>query len=119
MTLLAVKNTYHAFQKLGVKAIPTMCVLTIKNKDGYLDRAKCRIVVLGNQDPTYYTKHEKYAPILSQNQLRLLVALAVSKQCCLRQGDVKNAFYNGELPRNETVVCIPPKGCPHSQPGTY
>lgn len=49
-----------------------MCMLTIKNKDGYLDRAKRRIVVLGNQDPTYYTKHEKYAPVLSQNQLCLL-----------------------------------------------
>ena len=96
-----------------------MCILTIKNKDGHPDRAKARIVVLGNQDKTYYTKHDKYAPVLNQNQLRVLVALSISKRRCLRQGDVKNAFCNGILPTDETVICLPPKNCPFSKPDTY
>ncbi len=74
---------------------------------------KFQIVVLGNQDPTYYHKHEKYGPVLTQNQMRKLVALDNAVQ-----GDVKKAFCNGELPPNKTDICIPLKGCLHSQPGT-
>ncbi len=112
-------DEYESYRKKGVTAIPTMCILTIKNKDGHPDRAKSRIVVLGNQDKTYYSKSDKYAPVLSQNQLRVLVALAVSKRRRLRQGDVKNAFCNGILPDDETVICMPPKNCPLSKPHTY
>lgn len=46
-------DKFQQYKKLGSKNIPTMCVLTIKNKDGYPNRAKCQIVVLDNQDLTY------------------------------------------------------------------
>ena len=59
---------FQKYKKLGIKAIHTMCNHTIKNKDGYPDREKCRKFVLGNQDPTYYPKHKKYVPALKQNQ---------------------------------------------------
>ena len=113
------QQEYNSYQRQGVTAIPTMCILTIKNKDSHPDRAKSRIVVLGNQDKKYYKKTDKYAPVLTQNQLRLLTALVISKQCSLRQGGVKNAFCNGILPPDETVICIPPKDCPFSTPNTY
>ena len=113
------KEEYSKYHRQGITAIPTMCILTIKNKDGHPDRAKSRIVVLGNQDRKYYEKSDKYAPVLSQNQLRLLVAIAISKQRILRQGDVKNAFCNGVLPLDETTICLPPKNCPFSKPNTY
>ena len=100
------------------RPIPTMCVLTVKYKNGYPDRAKCRIVVLGNQQQQSYTKGEKYAPVITQNQFRCLLSLAIKHRRRLRQGDVKNAFCNGTLPDNEVVVVTPPKGCPHSKPNT-
>ena len=108
----------HIQHKCG-RPIPTMCILTIKYKDGYPDRTKCRIVVLGNQQQHNYSKSDKYAPVISQNQFRSLLSLAISKRCRLRQGDGKNAFCNGILPDDETVVIRPPKGCPFSTPNTY
>ncbi len=56
---------------------------------------------------------------MTQNQLYLIIALAVSKQHSLWQGDVKNAFCNGILPLEETVICMPPRDCPFSAPNTY
>ena len=95
---------YHKIQHKCGKAIPTMCLLTIKYKDGYPDRAKCRIVVLGNQQQQTYSKGEKYAPVLTQNQFRCLLSLAIKQKRRLRQGYVKNAFCNSCLPDNEVVV---------------
>ena len=69
---------FHKIQHKCGRPIPTMCLLTIKYKNGYLDRAKCRIVVLGNQQQQNYTKGEKYAPVLTQNQFRCLLSLAIS-----------------------------------------
>ncbi len=109
---------YHRIQHRCGKPIPTMCVLTIKYKDGYPDRAKCRIVVLGNRQEQTYAKNEKYAPVITQNQFRYLLSLAIKNKRVLRQGDVKNAFCNGRLPDDETVVIRPPKGCPLSRPNT-
>ena len=67
--------------KNAPKAIPTMCVLTVK-KDENLDpdRAKSRIVVLGNLDERTWAKHEKYAPVLQYSSLRLLTSMAVEKR---------------------------------------
>ena len=98
------------------KPIPTMCVLTIKYKNGYSDRAKCRIVVLGNQQQQIYSNGEKYAPVITQNQFRFLLSLAIRIKRLLKQCDVKNAFCNGKLPDDEVVVIKPPKGCPISKP---
>ena len=109
---------YRRIQHRCGKPIPTMCVLTIKYKDGYPDRAKCRIVVLGNRQEQTYAKNEKYAPVITQNQFRYLLSLAIKNKHVLRQGDVKNAFCNGRLPEDETVVIRPPKGCPLSRPNT-
>ena len=67
----------HKIQHQCGRPIPTMCLLTIKYKDGYPDRAKCRIVVLGNQQQQSYTKGQKYAPVITQNQFRCLLSLAI------------------------------------------
>jgi hypothetical protein len=34
-----------------------------------------------------------------------------------KQGDCKNAFVHSYLPKDETIICRPPKGCPLSKPG--
>jgi hypothetical protein len=72
---------YHALCAKGApRAIPTMCVLSIK-KDEMLNplRAKSRIVVLGNHEDCVWTKSEKYAPVLRPDTMRLMVSLAVER----------------------------------------
>ena len=103
---------YRALRAQGVpKAIPTMCVLSIK-KDKMFNplRAKSRIVVLGNHEDQVWTKSEKYAPVLRSDSMRLLVSLAVEKRRALKQGDCKNAFCQGVLPDNEITIVKPPIG---------
>jgi hypothetical protein len=56
---------------------------------------------------------------MSQLELRLLTALAVSNRCVLKSCDVKQAFVQSSLPENETYFVRPPSGCPRSEPGTY
>ena len=72
---------YRALCAKGApRAIPTMCVLSIK-KDKMLNplRAKSCIVVLGNHEDCVWTKSEKYAPVLHPNTMRLMVSLAIER----------------------------------------
>jgi hypothetical protein len=57
---------YRALREKGApRAIPTMCVLTIKKDEQLLPlRAKSRIVVLGNQEERIWSKSDCYAPVL-------------------------------------------------------
>lgn len=112
------EKEYFNLRHQSGNAIPSMCILTIKLKDGYPHRAKSRIVVLGNREQRLWSRSDRYSPTLTQTQLRSLIALAVQHKRALRQGDVKNAFCNGILPTTETVVVKPPVGCPFSTPNT-
>ena len=51
-------DEYHRIQHKCGKSTPNMWILTIKYKNGYQDRAKSRIVVLGNQQQQNYSKSE-------------------------------------------------------------
>jgi hypothetical protein len=69
---------YRAFFEKGApRAIPTICVLTIK-KDEIMNPlcTKSCIVVLGNHEDRVWTKSEKYAPVLCPDSMRLMVSLA-------------------------------------------
>ena len=102
------------------KAIPTMCVLTIKKDENLLPlRAKSRIVVLGNHEDRVWSKSERFAPVLRGDSLRFLVSLAVEKRRVLRQGDCKNAFCQGILPPDEITIVRPPAGDPYVDPNEY
>ena len=97
-----------------------MCVLVIKSdKDGNPVRAKSRIVVLGNFEDRYYTKSQRYAPVLKYSSLRLLCSKAVGDKCILQQGDCKNAFCHARLPDDELTVVRPPVGDPEYNQDTY
>ncbi len=112
---------YRALRKKGApRAIPTMCVLTIK-KDEQLRplRTKSRIVVLGNHEDRVWSKSDKYAPVLCQDSLRFLTSMAVNACRPLRQGDCKNAFCQGILPPNEITIVCPPSGDPAAEPCKY
>jgi hypothetical protein len=57
---------YRALLEKGApKAIPTMCVLTIKKDEHLMPlRAKSRVVVLGNCEGRDWSKSERFAPVL-------------------------------------------------------
>ena len=109
------KKTYLTLRRSGKigKALPSMCVLVLKSdKHGNPSRAKSRIVVLGNYEDRYYTKSQKYAPVLTYTSLRLLCSKAVENKRVLQQGDCKNAFCHAKLPDDECCAVRPPPGDP-------
>jgi hypothetical protein len=83
--------SYDEYKKLrsqgAPKAIPTMCVQVIKKDEDFNpDRAKSRIVVLGNHESRYWSNAEKFAPVLSQMGLRILTSIAVQHKRRLKTG---------------------------------
>ena len=82
-----------------------MCVLVAKpNCNGKPNRAKSRIVVLGNHEDPLWDKSKRYAPVLKYRPLRLLTAKCVAAKRILQQVDCKNTFCNASLPDNKTTV---------------
>eukprot|EP00957_Ditylum_brightwellii_P109770 8372324-Ditylum_brightwellii.AAC.1 len=55
-----------------------------------------------------WEKGEVYAPVITQTQVCLLVSMAVSHKCVLKQADCCNAFCHGVLPEDEVVIVKPP-----------
>ena len=107
-------------KKNKARLLPTMAISVIKKDgDGNPQRAKYRIVVLGNMDPYGWHKHDCFAPVLAQYELRLLLHLAVDKGCIPKQGDVSQAFCQAVLPPEEPYVARPPPGCPLTPTNAY
>ena len=112
---------YRALREKGTpKAIPTMCVLTIKKDEQLMPlRAKSCIVVLGNHESRDWSKSNRFAPVLWFDSLRFLVSLSTQHCRALKQGDCKNAFCQGTLPAEETTIVRPPSGDPDSSKDKY
>ena len=108
---------YRALREKGApRAIPSMCVLTIKRDASLLPvHAKSRIVVLGNHEDRSWSKSERYAPVLKSESLRYFVSLAMEHRKTLQQDDYKNAFCNGDLPPDEVTIIRPPNGDPDTR----
>ena len=77
---------YRAYREKGApRAIPTMCVMTIKpDKMRNPHRAKARIVVLGNHEDRNWSKKDKYAPVLQPDTMRLIVSMAIERHRTLQ-----------------------------------
>jgi len=74
------KKQYLALRRSGKipKALPSMCALVVKSdKDEKSNRAKSRIVVLGNFEDRLYEKSQRYAPVLTYSLFRLLTLICV------------------------------------------
>ena len=112
---------YRALCEKGApKAIPTMCMLTVKKDENLLSlQAKSRIIVLGNHEDCLWSKSDRFTPVLCKDSLRFLISIAVQKRRALRQGDCKNAFCQGILPPEETSIVRPPSGNPDADPQEY
>ena len=81
------KKQYLALRRSGKipKALPSMCVLVVKHiKDGKPNRAKSRIVVLGDFEDKLYEKSQRYAPVLKYSSLHLLTAKCVGDKRVLQ-----------------------------------
>ena len=102
------------------KAISTMCVMTIK-RDEHLapDRAKSRIVVLGNLENRTWQKSKKYAPVIQYSSLRLFTSMTVVNCRRLKQGNCKNIFCNARLPDAKTTIIKPPSGDPDAKKDVF
>jgi hypothetical protein len=97
---------YHALRKKGApKAIPMMCVLTVKRDENLNPlRTKSWIIVLGNHKNHVWSKSDRFAPILRSNSLQFVVSMAVKKHRPLCQGDCKKNFCQGILPPKEVTI---------------
>jgi hypothetical protein len=71
---------YCALRKKGApRAIPTMCVLTIKKDENLCPlHVKSLIVVLGNHKDWVWEKSKKFASVLCQDSLLFLTSMAVA-----------------------------------------
>jgi hypothetical protein len=112
---------YRALCKKGAsKAIPTMCVLTVKRDENLNPlRAKSWIVVLGNHKDHVWSKCNHFVSVLHSNSLWFLVLMVAKKHHPLRQGNCKNAFCQGVLPPEEVTIAQPPSGDPEAEPNEY
>ncbi len=117
--LMSEDKYFRLCKQHGIKAIPSMCIFTVKRTNGVPVRAKSRIVVLGNLDPRPWTKSECFSPVVSLPMIRLLTALAVHNKRTLKQGDCKFAFILATLPEDEITIVKPPVDCPLSGPRSY
>ncbi len=107
-------------EKSAPKAIPTMCVLTIKKDEQLMPlQAKSRIVVLGYHERRNWSKSDRFAPVLWFDSLRFLVSLSTQHRRALKQGDCKNTFCQGTLPAEETTIVRPPSGDPDASKDKY
>ena len=114
------EEEYNNCKHILGKLMPTMAIAVIKrDENGNPIHAKYRIVALGNLDPHNWTKDDCFAPVLSQMELRLILALAVRSKRQLKSGDIVQAFCQSFLPPGENYVCRPPPGCPITPPKTY
>jgi hypothetical protein len=88
------EDEFKALQKqYGIRAIPSMCIFTVKQTNGVPIRAKSRIVVLGNLEQKTWSKSDCSSPVVSIPMIRLLTALAVQHGRTLKQADFKFALY--------------------------
>ena len=72
--------------------------------DGNPDRAKSRIIALGNLEQRIWSWEDKYTPVLSSTAAQLLVSMTVDNGRQLKQADCKNTICNEILPNDEVVL---------------
>lgn len=83
-------------------------VFTIKyNPDGSIDRYKARIKAKGFHQKPGVDYEDTFSLVIKYTTIRLVLGLAINKDCPIRQIDVNTAFLQGHLDE-EVFMCQPP-----------
>lgn len=91
----------------GFKAIGLKWVFKIKrNADGSISKFKARLVAKGYIQQHGIDYDEVFAPVARIETIRLIIAIAASREWKIHHLDVKTAFLHGEL-REEVYVSQP------------
>jgi len=104
------KKTWHLVPPLkGRNVIDCKWVYKIKRRsDGKIDRYKAHLVAKGFKQRYCIDYEDTFSPVVKAATIRLVLSLAVSRNWCLRQLDVQNAFLHGFL--EEEVYIKQPLG---------
>jgi len=86
------------------KPLHSKWIFCVKQNGKY----KARLVVKGCEQRNELDYQETYSPVIGQNALRSIFAIAAAKDNKIISFDVKTAFLYGEL--EEDVYMYPPKG---------
>ena len=93
----------------GREAIGCKWVYRLKyNQNGSINKFKARIVAKGYSQIEGIDYNETFAPVTSLATLRVMIALAASRDLEIHQMDVKSAYLNGDL--KEEIYMKQPEG---------